>query len=409
MTSIADRLSRVAALRPNAGPGGHGPGTEGRSHAEELTSLLGGRMERNGRGSHFRVRRRFAGPAAEPLSPGAWRRLSPGSAPPPCDPAEWIFLDTETTGLSGGTGTCAFLVGVGWWEADGFSVEQFFMCDYGEEPSLLEALSERLARFRVLVTYNGRSFDWPLLETRYRMARFGAVPEPPVHLDLLYPARRLWRWSLESVALAEVERHVLGFDRGGDIPSASIPQRYFDFIRGGAAGPIAEVFRHNQMDLCGLAVLALRLNRMLGDPEQSDCGGGELFGISRMLQKSGELPLAGRLFRKSLEKGLPRGTELRAQRELALMAKRERDFRVSNEFWEKLLGGTPEGFDAYEQLAIYYEHRARCPEKALGLVREALVRLRESHGSGGTAEERYRKWHGRLRRRLARLERKCAR
>ncbi|MDI9613703.1 MAG: ribonuclease H-like domain-containing protein [Acidobacteriota bacterium] len=407
MTSMVDALSHVAALRPKSGAR-TGLRPDGVSHArEELVSLLGGREERNDRGNHFQVRRRFAGPAPEPLTPRAWNLVFPGVAPLPCDPAGWLFLDTETTGLSGGTGTCAFLVGVGWWEGDGFTVEQYFMRDYGEEPSLLEALAERLDAHRVLVTYNGKSFDWPLLETRFRMARFGAVPQPSVHLDLLYPARRLWRWSLESVALAEVERHVLGFDRGGDIPSASIPGRYFDFIRGGAAAPIAEVFRHNQMDLRGLAVLALRLDRILGDPEHSGCAGGELLGIARMLQKSGEGARARRLFRKSLEEGLPPGGRLCAERELALMAKRERDFTVSNRLWERLLSGSPEGLEAYEQLAMYHEHRARHPEKALDLVREALGRLQDRFRSGAMTEDRYRRWHARLCRRRERLERKC--
>ena len=279
MTSMVDALSHVAALRPKSAPA---PASGGRGvPCEGGTGFPAGEGGAQRPQPFFQVRRRFAGPAPEPLTPRAWNPVFPGVAPLPCDPAGWLFLDTETTGLSGGTGPAP-----SWWgwmvEGDGFTVEQYFMRDCREEPSLLEALAERLDAHRVLVTYNGKSFDWPLLETRFRMARFGAVPQPSVHLDLLYPARRLWRWSLESVALAEVERHVLGFDRGGDIPSASIPGRYFDFIRGGAAAPIAEVFRHNQMDLRGLAVLALRLDRILGDPEHSGCAGGELLGIARM-------------------------------------------------------------------------------------------------------------------------------
>ena len=125
------------------------------------------------------------------------------------DPEQWLFLDTETTGLAGGTGTYAFLVGIAWWDAGGLQVEQFFMRDLDEEHSLLLELSERMAKRPVLVTFNGKSFDWPLLETRYRMTR--AIPSftPKVHLDLLHPARQLWRLRLGSVRLKDLERHVL--------------------------------------------------------------------------------------------------------------------------------------------------------------------------------------------------------
>jgi len=127
--------------------------------------------------------------------------------------ALWLFLDTETTGLAGGSGTYAFLVGIAWWEGGGLEIEQFFMREYSEERSLLFALRERIAEHPVLVTFNGKTFDWPLLETRYRMSRKICVPTPRAHLDFLHPARNLWRLRLGSVRLSELERHVLGWDR----------------------------------------------------------------------------------------------------------------------------------------------------------------------------------------------------
>ena len=141
-----------------------------------------------------------------------------GGATPLTPPAEWAFLDTETTGLAGGTGTCAFLVGVGRITPEGFRVRQFFMRDYSEEASLLDAVARHLAPFRVLITYNGRSFDQPLLETRYRLNRsrppFGKLE----HLDLLYGARRLWKLRYESCRLVDLENQVLGFERRGRCP-----------------------------------------------------------------------------------------------------------------------------------------------------------------------------------------------
>ena len=140
--------------------------------------------------------------------------LAPGAHECVADPQQWLFLDTETTGLAGGTGTYPFLVGLAWWEGGGLEVEQLFMREYSEERSLLAALAERLAERPVLVTFNGKSFDWPLLETRYRMTRTFARSQPRAHLDFLHPARNLWRLRLGSVRLSQLERHVLGWDRG---------------------------------------------------------------------------------------------------------------------------------------------------------------------------------------------------
>src|SRR5579871_4082114 len=149
------------------------------------------------------------------------------------DPNHWLFLDTETTGLAGGTGTYAFLVGLAWWDAGGLQVEQLFMRDHGEEHSVLTEIARHLKERPVLVTFNGKSFDWPLLDTRFRMTRAIGVPKLAAHLDFLHPARRLWRLGLGSVRLQELERRVLnaeslGWSREYDIDSSRIPEFYFD-------------------------------------------------------------------------------------------------------------------------------------------------------------------------------------
>jgi uncharacterized protein len=408
MSEFEERLSRVAALRPrNRVPGERQAAGEG-PNSEQLLKLLRGEVRTTRCGRHIRVRRLFSQPQPQVMSPRALRLLAPGSGDAVCDIGQWLFLDTETTGLAGGTGTYAFLVGIGWWEEDGFVVEQFFMRDHGEEPSLLLDILERLDQRRVLVTFNGKSFDWPLLQTRFQMTRVGAVPEPLAHLDLLHPARQIWRLRLQSVALTQLERHILQFDRGADIPSETIPQRYFDFLRGGPPETMAEVFHHNQMDLCGLAELALRITRILADPESSGCGAGELFGISRLLQRRGHESLAGRMFQRALEDGLPASAEQVALRELAFLAKRGQNYELSNSLWEKLLGDSAEGLKAYEQLAIYYEHHAFMPQKAAALSREALVRLQESFRAGRLPIRKYQQWHASFQHRLTRLATKAA-
>ncbi len=402
MTLVPERLSRISALRPVRVFENRADVVKSQN-SEKLALLLGGECVRNALGGHIRVQCRQPEPKPRNVGLNALRLVSSDPPDLACDFRQWLFLDTETTGLAGGTGTYAFLVGLAWWEGDEFVVEQRFMRDYADEASLLIEIGDHLARRRVLVTFNGKSFDWPLLQTRFQISRSAPVPVPAAHLDLLYPARQLWRLDLRSVALTQLEQHVLRLERGPDIPSHTIPGRYFDFIRGGPPEPVAEVFRHNRMDLCGLAQLWLRIAALLADPEKSACGAGELFGISRMLQRHGDEQRAGRICRKALDLGLPKVAERAARRELAFLAKRERNFELSNALWEKLLDDSDEGLKAYEQLAIYYEHRAGLLQKAAELSREALLRLQNAFHSGQIPLRKYEQWHCSFHHRLDRL------
>ena len=402
---IMDKLSRLAALRPVSTTPRRQETGRGRS-AERLLELLGGECRANALGNHVIVRYRFPEPRVCKIGPETRRRLLPGAAEAAADPARWLFLDTETTGLAGGTGTYAFLVGTAWWDNDGLTIEQFFMRDHGEEPSVLHEVVRSLSERPVLVTFNGKSFDWPLLETRFRMARMHPVPSPDFHVDLLHPARRVWRYRLRSVALAELERHVLELDRGFDIPSESIPARYFEFLRGGPPEPVAEIFQHNAMDLRGLAALAVHLAGLMENPECAAQDPTELYGLSRLLQLRGEATLASRICELALEGGLG-DTEARAARHsLALMAKREGKYGRANELWRQLAEESPEGIEAREHLAIYYEHYARDIGHAARLTRESLAMLREALHAGMLTSERHRRWHARLQHRLERLNRK---
>jgi len=325
------------------------------------------------------------------------------------DPDQWLFLDTETTGLAGGSGTHAFLVGVAWWEGGGLEIEQFFMREYSEERSLLFALRERIAEHPVLITFNGKSFDWPLLETRYRMSRKVSVPTPRAHLDFLHPARNLWRLRLGSVRLSELERHVLGWDRGADLLSGLIPQIYFDYLRGGPPERLVPVLNHNQMDLRGLAALSSRILSLLSDAENLGQDGLELFGVSRICEKRREHTRARKLYEKSIASVLPAETDRAARRSLALLAKREGDFELACELWKDALGNSRHGYEAYEQLAIYYERNARDPEQARQVVRQALDELRRAIQVGNIAPGPYREIKARFDRRMERLERKSKR
>jgi uncharacterized protein len=405
MSFPVDKFSRISALRP-ASASEVKPHPQTTASREDLVRMLGAECLYTDLGQHLVVRKSFREPPRFETTLRTLRMLVNEVDDQALDPARWLFLDTETTGLSGGTGTYAFLVGIAWWDEDSFVVEQHFMRDHSEEPSLLLEISRRLGERRIMATFNGKSFDWPLLQTRFRMTRAAEIPLLQTHFDLLHPARRLWRGQLRSVAQAELERQILGIERPYDIPSETIPWRYFNFLRGGPPEPIAEVFDHNQMDLCGLAALAIRVISILNDPETVGHSGSEFFGVSRLLQKRGETVLAERTFELALEAGLPPEAERSAQRELALLAKRQGDFNRSNEWWEKLLGASTDGLEAYEQLAIFYEHGAREFQRASSLTREALVKLLEAYHSGRISTVKYQQWYARLHYRLDRLSKK---
>ncbi|MGH9792858.1 MAG: ribonuclease H-like domain-containing protein [Candidatus Acidiferrales bacterium] len=419
--------------RGNAGPP---PG------ADDVAALLGATRERTHYGEHLVVRRWYAQPEECPPLNGALELLAAGAPRIAADPAKWLFLDTETTGLAGGTGTYAFLVGVAWWDGAGLQVEQYFLRDYAEEHSMLVALAARLGERPVLVTFNGKSFDWPLLDTRYRMTRCIRVPEPAAHLDLLHPARRLWRLRLGSVRLSELERSVLGapssqvnWDRGRDVRSDMIPQIYFSYLRGGSPVPLLDVLRHNQMDLRGLAAITAKVAALLDHPEEADAGPLELYSLSKLMRRRGppEWGRARRLYERALASGLPTAVARAARRELAALAKRECDYARATELWHELVDGvgaaprgrlsaranghpqkeqaqgpapTLDAVEAYEQLAVYYEHRAGEPLCALELATDALAVLRRVGSAGFTSPAKYARIRARLERRIARLERK---
>ena len=374
--------------------------------------LLGATVCRNPHGEHLSLISIHGEYAPCNPDPGALHLLMPNAPEEVADPKQWLFLDTETTGLSGGTGTYPFLIGLAWWEGSELRIEQLFMREYSEERSMLAAVAERLKEHPVLVTFNGKSFDWPLLETRFRMTRATSaaanVAPPPLlaHLDFLHPARNLWRLRLGSVKLSQLERHVLGWDRGEDMNSADIPGIYLDFVRGGNADPLVPIFLHNQMDLRGLAGLAGRILSIFGDQDKPLEDGLELYALSRICERRGQAERARTTYEKSIGAELPVETDRAARASLAQLAKRDRDFTRARELWESMLGNSREGYEAYEQLAIHYEHHARDPQRALAITREALAQLRRAHQLAMIAPGQYRACKLQFDHRRLRLERK---
>ncbi len=390
MAATADKFSRLSALKP-ARPVPARPGAlRAPDEEDSLARLLAAGVAKNHFGEHLSIRNWFSTPeyleassaSLDLLSRSRDEALSRRTRAALADPEKWLFLDTETTGLAGGTGTYAFLVGLAWWDAGGLQVEQFFMRDFSEEHSLLHELSRHLAERPVLVTFNGKSFDWPLLESRFTMTRSITAPKLAAHLDLLHPARALWKLRLGSVRLVELERHILdaprlGWHRDDDVSSALIPQFYFDYLRGGPTAPLAGVVRHNQMDLRGLAALFGKINTLLSEPGAAgETQSLDLFGLSRFLRRRGETDRAHSACSQALEIGLPAEFRPKARRELALMAKRRGEHDRAAEIWQEILADPQDGIYACEQLAIHFERHARNLSRAVEFAHLALAKLR---------------------------------
>jgi uncharacterized protein YprB with RNaseH-like and TPR domain len=423
MPPSLDKFSRLAALKPVRQTEQMTEPLGEPAQEDEIARLIGAVPRKTRFGQHLTVRNWYstpefaepAGQALDLLTRNKDEALSRQTRAALENPNKWLFLDVETTGLAGGTGTYAFLVGIGWWDAGGLQVEQFFMRDFADEHSVLSELAERIRERPALVTFNGKTFDWPLLQSRFTMTRKIAVPRLAAHLDLLHPARALWRLRLGSVRLIELERQVLdaerlGWHRADDVPSSFIPQFYFDYLRGGSARPLAGVVRHNQMDLRGLAALFGKINTMLADEEPAETDGRDLFGLSRFLHRRGDAPRAAKMCTKALEAGLPAEQRHQASRELALMARRRGDYLLAAELWRSLLEGSQNVIEASEQLAIHYERRERNLRQAVEYAQLGLSKLR----SGGMrlinpyAEARIARQEKKLLRRLTRLQQRLA-
>lgn len=267
---------------------------------------------------------------------------------PRADPSRWAFLDTETTGVAGGAGTLAFLIGVGRLTARGFTVTQYFIRDFDEEASALTALARDLEDAEVLVTYNGRAFDAPLLDSRYTLARLRSPLARLPHLDLLYSARRLWKLRFESCRLVELENRILGIERQGDVAGSLIPHLYFEYLRTRYAHRLVPVLKHNVWDIVTLACLTAIVPRVFS-ADSDLVHAGEMLGVGRWLLEQGDSDGALRLFERAMTRSewdrLPLNRRLDALETLAKNAEHQRrDFVAALNFTEqgRALSNTPE-------------------------------------------------------------------
>jgi uncharacterized protein YprB with RNaseH-like and TPR domain len=336
---------------------------------EEIETALGRHFETEKLWEHHRHHGSADIGALGTLSPDLLAAISPVPSAPP---ETWAFLDTETTGLMGGISTCAFLAGVGRITKEGFRVRQFFMRGYAEEASMLDSLAKYLKQFRVLITFNGASFDQPLLESRYRLhgAR-SPFPRMP-HLDLLHGSRRLWKLRFDSCRLVDLENQVLGFEREGDIPGAMIPYVYFEYLRTRWIERLVPVFHHNALDILTLACLTGIVPRAFSDGE-SCTNAAEMTAVARWLTEAGEIDRALVLYRRAVESGLRDDLLFRALWDMARLERKQGDCAAMEAILTDLSSSrNPFRVKALAELAKHAEHGQKDYAKALEFTRVAL-------------------------------------
>jgi uncharacterized protein YprB with RNaseH-like and TPR domain len=326
------------------------------------------------------------------------------------NPAETCFIDTETTGLSGGTGTMAFLVGVGYFADGMFRLEQCLMRDFDEEEAMLHHLNGIFARCNAVVSFNGKSFDVPLLRTRFISNRQPFRLDAALHFDLLHAARRIWKLRLKDCSLGNVEREVLGIQRTGDIPSAEIPQIWFDYIRTRDARLLKRVFQHHRMDILSLPVLTALLSQCVETPDGEDLEHAEdRLSLIRLHFRQKRYPDVITHAQKLLETENETEDFVRKQclELLAFAFKRTQDWRQMADTLELMAREFPSDALSRHELAKLYEHRMRNLPAAKKMCEEAIQHL-ETRANLEIADEFETMQIQAFRSRLERIQRKLS-
>lgn len=297
----------------------------------------------------------------------------------PVEAEQLLYLDLETTGLGVGTGNVPFMVGLAYWTGGELIVEQAVIRHPAEERAMLYYLNSKLASFRYLVSYNGKTFDWPVMQTRFILNGYNRKLWEPLHLDFLHPSRSIWKNTLASLRLSHVEEERLGIERIDDVPGSLAPQLYFQFLADGNPEPLRGVYRHNEIDMLSLVCLSIRFGHLLNGaaedgyrlpmPEESE----ELIRTGLWLEKMGHTERAELMFEAALQ------SERTAASTLNMLAARDKkagNWQRAVLLWQKAvmqsLRHGSAGMSASVELAMYYEHKLKEYESALSYVTEAL-------------------------------------
>ena len=294
-----------------------------------------------------------------------------------------VFLDLETTGLAGGTGTVPFLVGLAYFRDERFKVTQFFLHDMAEEERLVRELGEfvRDMGFKSIVTYNGKAYDMPLVETRFAMHRAACPLRGLPHLDFLFSARSLWKHKHDSCRLFTLAQEICQAERSEDIPGSEIPGRYFQYIRDGDFSLIEPILYHNQEDLLSLLGVvvagAILVERNRASAAREDGDAMDLFGVAKLFEKAGDATRSAALLEQALASGRGLTAEVSqvARKKLSHHFKKAKDWDKALSFWQE--GASGDELESFREMAMYYEHRAKDFAEAARLATEGLALAKE--------------------------------
>ncbi|MFW6148414.1 MAG: ribonuclease H-like domain-containing protein [Atribacterota bacterium] len=319
-----------------------------------------------------------------------------------------LFFDTETTGLAGGAGTYIFLMGLGYFTRDSFCVRQYFMSDYHEEEALLWAVNQLFAQdFKLLVSYNGKCYDFPLMQTRLIMARLPLQLTNHHHLDLLFPTRRLWKKRLQDCSLSNIERRILNIKRYEDIPGYLIPHVYFRYLQDKDARPLKPIFEHNLQDIISLVILTTKIGQVLLDPFRASIGnhGIDFYSIGKIYEGNKDYEYSSRCYEEALNHNLTDEESLEVLRLCSFAYKKQGNWKQAEKAWRDIISLNNEFIlYPYEELAKYYEHQLKDYSRAIKVVEEAMSRLEKQN----IDPENKDKWLKALSYRLERIQRKNA-
>jgi len=316
-----------------------------------------------------------------------------------------VFFDLETTGLAGGAGTFAFLIGFAWWEDDAIVSRQFFLPDFGRESSLFNDLKEWLQEFDYIVSYNGKSYDLPLLNNRFVLNRVDNDLRKLTHIDLIHLCRRLFKDSVSSCSLQSMEQLLLGVVRDGDIPGFMIPQAYFDFVRYGIVHDVVRLIEHNYRDIVSLAMIMDSLHFLKTKPFRLPLDSSAVTRLARLGTDLNDTGIFAHLEAHS-DNGQIFSADYHFWKSLA--HKRAGEWETANNIWQMLSAHRQYGLAVLEEQAKYFEHIQKNLQAAFSVSRRALEMLELSQELGRAADYGE-EWQTRFEKRAARLQEKIRR
>ena len=299
------------------------------------------------------------------------------------DVKKTLFLDTETTGLAGGTGTYAFLIGIGFIKEDSFIVRQYFMPDYSYEPAMLQHINEFIKDYTGMVTFNGKSYDFPLIKSRFSLNRLKLSLPSPLHLDLLHGSRRLWKRTHGSCKLTALEGSVLDFYREDDVPGFLIPDMFFQYLKDRDFRPMEKVFEHNVFDIVTMAALIVRMWSHLEMAESGMVCGSEYYSLGAVYEKRKDEDNALRFYERALKERLSPSMKTKVRQKIARIYKRRDMFEEALNIWIEMAEEAVLDIYAHIELAKFHEHKTKDLKQAIHYVEEAgkIVERKKRTGS----------------------------